>query len=130
MPGCGRVHTVNSRTPSSRGRGSGRERSRESQSREERKEATRRAIGAMEGVEFRRHGRQRFKNVSQEIAVFRAVRAEETEGGLAIDPVCRMAVDTEHAQGSLTYGGVVYVFCSLDCARKFAMQPERYVGGR
>ena len=41
---CVRVHTVNSRTPGSRPRGSGRERSRDSPSREERKEATRRAI--------------------------------------------------------------------------------------
>lgn len=43
---CGTVHTVNSRTPSSRPRRSSRERSREGPSREERKEATRRAIVA------------------------------------------------------------------------------------
>ncbi len=43
---CGRVHIVNSRTPSSRSRRSGRGRTRESPSREERKEATRRAIVA------------------------------------------------------------------------------------
>ena len=43
---CGRVHTVNDRTPSSRPHRSGRRRSREGPSREERKEATRRAIVA------------------------------------------------------------------------------------
>src|SRR5258707_14086402 len=44
MQVCGRVHIVNSRTPSSRPHRSSRERSRESPSREQRKEATRRAI--------------------------------------------------------------------------------------
>jgi len=43
---CGRVHTVNDRTPSSRPHRSSRGRSREGPSREERKEATRRAIVA------------------------------------------------------------------------------------
>ena len=43
---CGTVHTVNSRTPSSRPHRSGHGRSREGPSREERKEATRRAIVA------------------------------------------------------------------------------------
>src|SRR5258705_7849212 len=48
-PGCGRFHKVNSRTPSSRtGRSSrsSKSRSRDTLSREERKEATRRAIVA------------------------------------------------------------------------------------
>ena len=43
---CGTVHTVNSRAPSSRPHRSSRSRSREGPSREERKEATRRAIVA------------------------------------------------------------------------------------
>jgi AcrR family transcriptional regulator len=43
---CGKFHTVNGRTPSSRSRQSGHGRTRESPSREERKEATRRAIVA------------------------------------------------------------------------------------
>ena len=43
---CGTVHTVNSRAPSSRPHRSSRGRSREGPSREERKEATRRAIVA------------------------------------------------------------------------------------
>src|SRR6201991_3606437 len=46
VPDCGRFHRVNSRTPSSRTRRSSRSRSRDTPSREERKEATRRAIVA------------------------------------------------------------------------------------
>ena len=45
-PGCGKFHTVNSRTPSSRRRRSGSALGKEKISREERKEATRRAIVA------------------------------------------------------------------------------------
>ena len=45
-PGCGKFHTVNSRTPSSRRRRSGSALAKEKISREERKEATRRAIVA------------------------------------------------------------------------------------
>ena len=45
-PVCGTVHIVNSRTPSSRPHRSGRGRTREGPTREERKEATRRAIVA------------------------------------------------------------------------------------
>ena len=46
--------------------------------------------------------------------------------GLPIDPVCRMAVDPAHAAGTLVHEGVVYTFCSLDCARRFAERPERF----
>src|SRR6478752_8201729 len=46
VPDCGRFHRVNSRTPSSRTRRSSKSRSRDTLSREERKEATRRAIVA------------------------------------------------------------------------------------
>src|SRR3954463_13167076 len=46
VPDCGRFHRVNSRTPSSRTRRSSRSHSRDTPSREERKEVTRRAIVA------------------------------------------------------------------------------------
>jgi YHS domain-containing protein len=45
---------------------------------------------------------------------------------MPIDPVCRMAVDPDHAAGRLTVEGVDYLFCSIECARKFAEAPERY----
>jgi YHS domain-containing protein len=50
---------------------------------------------------------------------------------MAIDPVCEMAVDPEHACGRLIYEeGTAYFFCTLTCAGAFARDPERYVPGR
>ncbi|MEO8304112.1 MAG: adenylate/guanylate cyclase domain-containing protein [Betaproteobacteria bacterium] len=45
----------------------------------------------------------------------------------AIDPVCKMQVDTTHAAGDLHYERKTYWFCSLLCAEHFARQPTLYV---
>jgi adenylate cyclase len=94
-------------------------------------EATRQLSGELENVAFHDHGRQSFKNVGQPLALFSATwESQHTAAGLAIDPVCRMAVDDRRAAGTLTYQGVEYHFCSLDCAGKFAADPDRYAGKR
>ena len=49
-----------------------------------------------------------------------------TLGALPRDPVCRMAVDPEHATGRLMYEDTAYFFCSLACAAAFASDPERF----
>jgi Cu+-exporting ATPase len=38
-----------------------------------------------------------------------------------------MAVDPQHSAGQLAHAGSEYHFCSLECAAKFATDPERYV---
>lgn len=89
-------------------------------------EATRRAVGGLEGVELRRHGAERFKNVRDPVALFRAVPAAGGAEAGMIDPVCRMAVDPARSAGSLRHRGTEYCFCSLDCAKAFAAEPERF----
>lgn len=89
-------------------------------------EATRDAAGEPEGIEFRHRGLQRFRHINQRVDVYRAARAGKKAEGLPIDPVCRMAVDPGRGAGALTYEGVEYHFCSLDCARAFAAAPEEY----
>jgi adenylate cyclase len=89
--------------------------------------ATREAAGALDGVTVHRHGRRRFKNVKVPVEIYRAVRTEKTSERLPVDPVCRMAVDEGQAVGSLTFEGVEYQFCSLECARAFSEAPEQYV---
>jgi YHS domain-containing protein len=37
-----------------------------------------------------------------------------------------MAVDPGDAAGSLRHGGARYYFCSLECAHRFAEDPEHY----
>ena len=91
-------------------------------------EATRKASSELHGIEFRHHGAQRFKNVNRPVEVYRAAPEGEQEEGLPIDPVCRMAVDPGHDAGALTYDGIKYHFCSLECVRAFVAAPEDYVG--
>src|SRR5918994_2153555 len=89
--------------------------------------ATRAAAGEVEGVELRERGRWTFRNVTEPVPVYAAVReGARSSAGLPIDPVCRMAVDPWHGAGRLTHQGVEYCFCSLACAGAFAQHPARY----
>lgn len=51
-----------------------------------------------------------------------------SDGGLVIDPVCRMAVDPNRTAGRLVYENTTYFFCTLTCAGAFAQGPERFIG--
>jgi adenylate cyclase len=90
-------------------------------------EATCDAAGKPAGIEFRHHGLQRFKHVNRPVEVYRAAREGEDSEGLPIDPVCHMAVDPGQSAGTLSYEGVGYHFCSLDCIRAFTAAPTDYV---
>jgi adenylate cyclase len=90
-------------------------------------DATRERAGALEGIALRERGRHTLRNVAEPVLLFEAVReAQRSPAGLPIDPVCRMAVDPDHAAGSLQHNGVRYHFCSLECAQTFAAHPGRY----
>lgn len=92
--------------------------------------ATREELGALEGVRFFERGRRRLRNVREPVALYAARRqGESSEGGLPLDPVCRMAVDPESSAGQLTHQGVEYHFCSLECAASFAASPRAHLGG-
>src|SRR5512132_1191832 len=92
--------------------------------------ATRDAAGQLEGMELRERGRWTFRNVTEPVPVYAAVRqGARSSAGLPIDPVCRMAVDPWHSAGRLTHEGVEYCFCSLGCAGAFARHPARYAAG-
>jgi adenylate cyclase len=92
--------------------------------------ATRHAAGQLAGVELRERGRWTFRNVTEPVQVYAAVRqGAQSSAGLPIDPVCRMAVDPWHSAGRLTHQGVEYYFCSLGCAGAFAQHPATYTAG-
>jgi adenylate cyclase len=84
-------------------------------------------VPELEGVVYESRGRQVLRNVSEPVEIFAALEVGETADRLPVDPVCRMAVDPEHAPGRLLHGGRAYFFCSLTCAGEFARQPERFV---
>jgi class 3 adenylate cyclase/YHS domain-containing protein len=66
------------------------------------------------------------RNVRDPVELFALGVLDDTSTA-AIDPVCRMRVDRERAAGVLRHAGVVYWFCSLDCARRFAARPDDYL---
>jgi YHS domain-containing protein len=89
--------------------------------------ATWRAAGAVAGVDFHARGERTVRNVREPVALYAAAReGAVTDTGLPIDPVCRMAVDPEHAAGRLLFDGIEVHFCSLECVRTFLAAPERY----
>ena len=86
--------------------------------------------GEVEGVRFESRGRHALRNLTEPVDLCSALReGAPAEGGLVLDPVCRMAVDPERAAGRLTYEGEVFFFCSLSCAEQFAGRPAAYAAG-
>lgn len=85
---------------------------------------------SVEGVYYEPRGRHALRNVREPVELFAAVRVGvAATGGLPIDPVCRMAVDPDHAPGRLVFDGTAYYFCTLTCAGAFARDPEQFVSG-
>ncbi len=81
----------------------------------------------LEGVVYEARGRETLRNVREPVDLFAAVRTgEPTHTRLALDPVCRMAVDPERAAGRLVHEGTAYYFCTLGCAGEFARRPEAF----
>ena len=48
----------------------------------------------------------------------------------AVDPVCGMEVDRQHATATLTHDGATYYFCALSCRDRFAADPGRFLDPR
>jgi adenylate cyclase len=91
-------------------------------------EATRSSAGEMPDVQLRDHGDERFKNVAEPVRLWAAYPdTERAPSGWPIDPVCRMAVDPQRSAGALIHRGVEHHFCSLQCAGRFAADPDAFV---
>jgi class 3 adenylate cyclase/YHS domain-containing protein len=89
--------------------------------------ATAETAGGMKNVVLERLGTRRLKNVGEPVLLLRASRPGARRGNAIVDPVCRMTVAEGEWAGSLSYEGRTFHFCSMDCARRFATDPERYV---
>jgi adenylate cyclase len=70
-------------------------------------------------------GPMTLRNVTVPVELFDIGLGPTRESG-AVDPVCRMWVDHDHAAGRLRHHSREYWFCSLDCAATFAKSPEQY----
>ena len=49
---------------------------------------------------------------------------------MAIDPVCKMNVESDKAAASAEYAGQVYYFCSDICRKAFVADPMKYTSGQ
>lgn len=77
-------------------------------------------------LEIQHHGLVSLRNLPEPMDLY-----ELTFSNLlreyAIDPVCKMQVDTRHAAGDLHFNHRRYWFCSLSCVERFVKQPASYV---
>ena len=49
----------------------------------------------------------------------------------AIDPICKMEVDTGNPPGGKSeYQGTTYYFCAPGCKRSFDQDPQKYLSGK
>jgi class 3 adenylate cyclase len=89
-------------------------------------DATAKAAGALHEIELERLGARHLKNVSEPVLLLHANKAGPRRGAAVVDPVCRMTVAEKEWIGSLLFNGRRFHFCSLECARRFAADPQRY----
>jgi adenylate cyclase len=88
--------------------------------------AVRDRVRELGGVEFESRGEQRVRNVATPVPLFAAVRDDRSRETRHVDPVCRMLVAEDRQAGNFRHEGVLYRFCSLECARRFLSDPEAY----
>jgi class 3 adenylate cyclase len=85
------------------------------------------AIQPHTNVRLRPRGKRSLRNVGDPVELFECTcELSRSASELKLDPVCRMAVDPDHAAGTLRHKSQVFYFCSLTCAEAFAADPERY----
>jgi class 3 adenylate cyclase len=80
----------------------------------------------MSDVEVEHRGLFSLKNLPQPVELYGIVLSAVSRE-YAIDPVCKMQVDTKRAAGELRFNKNTYWFCSLPCVERFARQPSSYL---
>ena len=88
--------------------------------------AVRDHIAELTSARVEPRGEHAIRNVSAQVELFAVMPADERHEVRHLDPVCHMLVDESHEAGNLRHGGTVYRFCSLECAGRFARDPDAY----
>ncbi|TMG91330.1 MAG: YHS domain-containing protein [Betaproteobacteria bacterium] len=78
------------------------------------------------GIEVKHQGLVALRNLPQPFDLYEIVLSSFSRE-YAIDPVCKMQVDTRRAAGNLHFNEKTFWFCSLACVERFAKQPSAYV---
>ncbi len=77
-------------------------------------------------IEVEHQGLVSLRNLPQPVDLYEIVLSSCSRE-YAIDPVCKMQVDTRRAAGDLHFNNKTYWFCSLSCVERFVKQPSSYV---
>ncbi len=77
-------------------------------------------------VAFCSIGRIRFKNIPDPVDVYEVLSRKDVMRN-PLDPVCRMQVKPDDAPAKLPFEGKTYFFCSFECAKAFAENPDRFL---
>lgn len=48
---------------------------------------------------------------------------------MAIDPICKMAVEESTARYKSVFEGKTYYFCAEGCKKEFELNPRKHAGG-
>src|SRR5438552_4715088 len=84
------------------------------------------AQAGISDIEIEHQGSVSLRNLPQPIDLYEIVLSGSSRE-YAIDPVCKMQVDTKRAAGDLHFNRKTYWFCSLECVERFAKHPSSYV---
>jgi class 3 adenylate cyclase/YHS domain-containing protein len=84
------------------------------------------ASSRISDIEIEHQGLVSLRNLPQPVDLYEVVLLGCSRE-YAIDPVCKMQVDTRRAAGNLHVDNKTYWFCSLSCVERFAKQPSLYV---
>jgi class 3 adenylate cyclase/YHS domain-containing protein len=74
------------------------------------------------GVAVEHRGATALRNLAEPVELFEVV-LPDCARDYAIDPVCKMQVDTRRAAGDLQFEDRRYWFCSLACVERFTRRP-------
>ena len=77
-------------------------------------------------IEVKHRGLVSLRNLPQPVELYDIVLSTVLRE-YAIDPVCKMQVDTKHATVELQFNKNTYWFCSLSCVERFAKQSSSYI---
>jgi adenylate cyclase len=80
----------------------------------------------LSGINVEHQGAFALKNLPQLVDIYE-IGLSFVPREFAIDPVCKMQVDTRQAAGDIRFNKKTYWFCSLLCVELFAKDPASYL---
>jgi class 3 adenylate cyclase/YHS domain-containing protein len=84
-------------------------------------------IEKIESIRFRTLGEKRFKNITSPVEIFEVIPEQGINDYKILDPVCKMQIDKNTSTARLTFRNKKYYFCSFDCAKIFAENPDNFL---